>query len=228
MIYKIANPLDKCALKFAKDASSEGEFEGYGSVFDSNDLSGDTVLKGTYVDSIKKGLPSMFINHNHGMIPPGDFVEASEDSTGLLLKGKIDLNHSDGPSLYSAMLRKAMKGLSIGAPLSSLVFEKKTTGGRIISKMNLKEVSVVTWPMEEQAQISIVKSDIESIENFKDLEAILRDAGFSKSAAMVFMSRAKTLTQRDAGVDEGKIINDCTPQLIKMINNFQIGASRNG
>lgn len=215
MIYKFNNPLENCDLKFAKDASSEGEFEGYGSVFNSTDLGGDTILKGAYVESIEKSMPTMFINHDHAGIPPGDFTHAEEDSYGLKLHGKIDLNHKDGPTLYSAMLRKAMKGLSIGAPKSSLVFENKNGGGRVISKMLLKEVSVVTWPMEELAQISVVKSDIELIENFKDAEQLLRDVGYSKSAATAFVGRVKYLLRRDAEKELNENTKDITDLLIE-------------
>jgi len=85
----------------------------------------------------------------------------------------------------------------------------------------LKEISVLNFPADDKARISVVKQDIESIESFKDLETLLRDAGFSKSAAKVFMSRAKTLTRRDAEESKGEIINDVTSQMVEMINNFK-------
>lgn len=219
MLQKIHNPIDFCDLKFADDKT--GEFEGYGSVFDSNDLGNDTIRKGAFVDALDKSLPKMFINHNHMDIPVGDYVDAKEDDHGLLVVGKIDLKHHLGPSVYSAMMRKAMDGLSIGAVKSTLQFENKANGGRDITKADLREVSVVTFPMEESATILSVKSYIEEITSFKDAENILRELGCSKSAALVFVSRIKDLVRRDTGTnidDEIAKQTAMTNHLVEFIN----------
>ena len=133
MITKLDNALELCDFKFSDDNS--GEFEGYGSVFDSTDLGGDTIQKGAFVEAISKALPKMFINHNHGEIPVGDWTKAEENDIGLLMAGRVDLNHRDGPSVFSAMKRKAMSGLSIGALRSTLQFERKLDGGRLIIQL---------------------------------------------------------------------------------------------
>jgi len=219
MIYQSNNPILNCELKFAKN--DKGEFEGYGSTFDNVDGKGDTILKGTYEESVSKSMPKMFINHRHGDIPVGDWLVAQEDSSGLFLAGKIDLNHKDGPTAYSAMKRKAMEGLSIGAPLSSVIFEKNKNGGRTISKMNLMEVSVVTFPMDNNAQIMTVKSEIEDLKTFKDFELFLRDSGnFSKATATAFVSRINKLKQSDSVADDeiaelkARVIRENTQRLI--------------
>lgn len=223
MIYQANNPLLDCEIKFANN--DKGEFEGYGSTFNNVDGKGDTILKGTYKDSLSKAMPKMFINHGHNEIPVGDWLEASEDSSGLFLAGKIDLNHREGKSLHSAMMRKAMEGLSIGAPISSLVFEKNKDGGRTISKMRLAEVSVVTFPMDTHAQVLTVKSEIEDLKTLKDFETFLRDSGsFSKAAATAFVSRINKLKQSDSVADDEitelkqRIIRDNTQHLIDVIN----------
>lgn len=213
MLHKIDNPLANCLLKFSSDDKT-GEFSGYGSVFDSTDNSGDTIRKGTFVEAIKSALPKMFINHDHYMIPPGDWLTASEDSTGLLLEGKVDLNHSDGPSLLSAMKRKAMEGLSIGAPMHSLKFTQRDGGGRDITYADLKEVSVVTFPMEESALIMAVKSDIEQIQSLKDAEYVLRDSGiFTRKLATAFVSQLKSLCQSDSDAELREQIAELKSQL---------------
>lgn len=196
MLYKIDNPTDQCELKFSSDEDT-GEFVGYGSVFNRSDNMGDTIVKGAYKKSITKKLPKMFINHNHASIPVGDWFTAKEDDVGLLLEGKIDMNHTDGPSLLSAMKRKAMEGLSIGALKKTLKFERKEDGGRNITYADLKEVSVVTFPMEENALIMSVKSEIEEIESLRECEIFLREAGFSRSMAKAFISQLRPLYQRE-------------------------------
>jgi HK97 family phage prohead protease len=213
------NLLEQCQLKF--DSKKTGEFEGYGSVFNSVDKIGDTIQKGAFIDAITKELPKMFINHNHSAIPVGDWLEAGEDSTGLFLAGKIDMNHTDGPSVHSAMLRKAMNGLSIGALKSTLVTEKTATG-RLVTKADLKEVSIVTFPMEGNALIMDVKAEIERIKTLKDAEKILRESGYSKSEATAIVSQIRNIGQRDAEHVRDEIIkhNDATDELVAFIKNL--------
>jgi len=197
MIYKIDNSLELCQLKLAND--EKGEFTGYATTYGGNDLANDTIKNGAFNESIAKGLPKMFLNHRHMEIPVGDYVEAKEDDFGLLLRGVIDLNHRDGPSLYSAMLRKAISALSIGALKSTLVFERKSEGGKLITKGDLKEVSAVTFPMDERAEILTVKSEIKSIENFKDVEYFLRELGvLPRSMVTAFVSQFKNITQSES------------------------------
>lgn len=201
MLFNLENPLESCELKFASDDST-GEFAGYASVWDSTDLGGDTIQKGAFAEAIGKRLPKMFINHRHFDIPPGDWLSAKEDDIGLYTEGKIDLNHREGPSLYSAMKRKAMTGLSIGFPRKSMKFTAKDGGGRLITYADLREVSVVTFPMEESAQIMAVKSDIETIDSLKAAELLLRDSGaFSRATATAFVSQLKSLCQSDSDAE---------------------------
>lgn len=216
---KLDNPLEQCDLKFSN--AEKGEFEGYASVFNGSDNIGDTILKGAYSESLIKGLPKMFINHRHGDIPVGDFYEAKEDDVGLYVAGRIDLQHRDGPSVYSAMKRKAMNGLSIGALKKSIVFERKSDGGRLIKSIpDLKEVSIVTFPMEENAGIMAVKSEIQTINDLKEAELFLRDSEyFSKSTATAFVSRIRELIRRDAEneFERGITKHDVTSELVQFI-----------
>lgn len=220
MIHKMDNPLEQCQLKF--DSSEKGEIEGYGSVFNSIDRQGDTIQKGAFKEALdNNGPPKMFVNHVHGDIPVGDWTHAKEDDHGLFLRGKIDMNHILGPSVYSAMQRKAMSGLSIGVVRATMITEKIKTG-RMIKKGNLKEVSIVTFPMEEQAQIMSVKSDITTIDSLKDAESILRDLGLTKSEATAFVSRINGVSQRDAEYIRNEITKhkDATDELVAFIKNL--------
>jgi len=215
MLHRIDNPFEQCDLKFASNDST-GEFEGYATKFNLTDQGGDTILPGAYADSIKKSLPKMFINHRHMDIPVGDWLAAKEDDAGLRVEGRIDLNHRDGKSLLSAMKRGAMNGLSTGVVRSTMKFERKDDGGRIIRSGDLREVSVVTFPMEENATILAVKSEIEQIEGLKDAELFLRDSGFfSRSAATAFVSRLRILCQSDSGDELREQITELKSRLAR-------------
>ncbi len=205
---KMNTPLMQCAIKFSN--TKKGEFEGYASTFGNIDTYRDTVQKGAYKETIKNGhtIP-MFINHDSYQIPVGKFINLKEDDTGLNVTGQIDLNHKDGPSLISALKNQNMDGLSIGYSIiknGSYFDEDKDV--TVLTNINLKEISAVNFPADSEARISVVKSEIMTIESLKDAELFLRDAGvFSKSTATAFVSRINEMVRRDAGTNDDEIAN---------------------
>ena len=65
--------------------------------------------------------------------------------------------------------------------------------GRVIRKVSgLREISVCTYPADDRARIHAVKTE-PGAKTVRDLEEMLRDAGFSKSDAMAFISNAKAI-----------------------------------
>lgn len=221
MFHKLINKLENCQLKFSNE--TEGEFDGYASVFDSVDQVGDTIAKGAFAESLESGRTiKMFVNHAQHDVPVGDWKHLIEDGHGLKATGKIDLNHKDGPTVYSALKRGAMDGLSIGFTMSDGDFEAKAEG-RIINNMKLMETSIVSFPCEGQARISAVKADIPGLITLKDYEDYLRDAGgFSKSMATALVSqfvkvvRSDSEKQAQQNTDEvGKVARDLLSNLRK-------------
>lgn len=224
MLHKLHNPNENCDFKF--DSSKTGVFEGYASKFGGVDSYGDTILKGAYEKTLKENRsPSMFVNHDSYQVPVGDWVELSEDDHGLFAKGRVDMNHKDGPTVYSALKRGAMDGLSIGYKVAKGGGTDNDTGGMDLSEIILKEISVVNFPADDSARISNVKQEIEDLRTLKDFELFLRDSGsFSKSAATAFVSRINKLKQSDSVADDeiaelkARIIRDNTQCLIDAIN----------
>lgn len=213
-----SNLIESCEVKV--DAKKKGEFEGYASVFGGIDSYNDTIVKGAYSETLQKARkPSMFYNHDSSQIPVGDWIHMEEDDHGLFVRGKIDLNHKDGPSLLSALERKAVDAMSIGFNLLKGGWNETEDGIRELTGIDLKEVSLVNFPADDAARVTIVKADIETIKTLKEAEAILRDAGYSKSAANAFVSRIKTIARCDTGAKVDEITKvDVTKQLIAMIN----------
>ena len=220
MIHKIDNPLELCQLKF--DSNEKGSFEGYASVFNGLDAVNDIILPGAYSKTLKKGHRiSMFINHESHKIPVGDWTGLKEDKTGLHAKGLIDENHMDGPSAYSAMKRGAMSGLSIGFKIPKGGATEKEDGTREIKEIDLKEISIVNFPADDDARISQVKYEIEDADSLKDVEKYLRESGFSKSKATAIVSRISKLHKRDAEKALNEITTiDATDDLIAIIKNL--------
>ena len=204
MNYEIKNPTKSCEFKFK--GNKEGEFSGYASVWNGNDLVNDTIEKGAFSGSIEKQMPKMFFNHDHRFVPVGDWIEAKEDDSGLFVSGKIDMNHRDGPTIYSGLLRKAVDGLSIGFEMNKEDFETKDDGGRIIKRCDLVEVSIVSFPCDESARIADVKSRFAKAETKRDIERLLRDEfGVTKSVACAFLSHAQRVLAGDLSAAEKRI-----------------------
>lgn len=184
-----------------KAVSDSGAFEGYGSVFNNEDTGGDIIVPGAFKDTLAKRQVKMLWQHDPTM-PIGKWTELAEDSNGLLCKGRLFLNVRAGQEAHALMSEGAIDGLSIGYRAKSSQFDK-TTGIRRLSAVDLYEVSVVTFPANESARVSMVKSvDVDAIQSLSDAEDSLREAGYSRKEARDFVSRVKRIAQREAGADQ--------------------------
>ena len=224
MLHKLHNPNESCELKFS--SSKTGVFEGYASKFGGVDSYGDTIIKGAYEKTLKADRkPSMFVNHDSYHVPVGDWIELSEDDTGLFVVGKVDMNHKDGPTVHSALKRGAMDGLSIGYKVAKGGGIENDTGGMDLSEIILREISVVNFPADDAARISNVKQEIENLKSLKDFELFLRDSGnFSKAMAVTYVSQIMKLKRSDSVADDEiaelktRAIRENTQRLIDAIN----------
>lgn len=182
-----------------KAINDDGTFEGYGSVFGNVDFGGDVISKGAFAESIKSmkssgTMPALLWQHKQSE-PIGVYTEVREDETGLYVKGKLALKTVRGSEAYELMKMKALNGLSIGFVSQNDTVDYKSNI-RTITKADLWEVSVVTFPMNDKARVSSVKS-IEDIKNLSDAENYLRDSGgLSKSEATGLISRIKSIHGR--------------------------------
>lgn len=203
MLHKLINRIENCQLKF--DSDEKGTFSGYASAYHSVDSVGDTIEPGAFKQSLESGRAiKLYVNHRQHEVPVGDWVELKEDDYGLRAVGRIDMNHKDGMTVYSALLRKAMDGLSIGFTASTgdytLKDENDPYGGRLYKNLNLMEISIVSFPCEGLARIGAVKQqDLDLLQSLKDCERYLRDAGgMSKSAAAALVSRIRDVCRSDS------------------------------
>lgn len=200
-------------VKFASDEGKAGEFEGYGAVFGNVDAYGDVIQKGAFKETLRdwkkqKKLPPMLVQHGGWMmtdmdaLPVGVWEEMSEDDTGLLVKGRlINLDTERGKTIHGAMKEGALDGMSIGYRAKEFSLgTKPDEPRRTLKKIDLIELSVVTFPANGKARVSAVKSISDmTIEDFREIEATLRTKGLSRSDAATAISGLKDWLQRDAG-----------------------------
>ena len=162
-----------------------GYFEGYGAIFGNKDSVNDIIEKGAFVETLKKdGFPALLLQHDSEAVI-GKFTEAYEDERGLYMKGEINLDVQRAREAHSLLKQGALKGMSIGYRTQDYVIDQ-TSGIRRLKKVQLLEVSIVTFPANDKAKITGVKFLPRTIREFENW---LREAGnFSKKQAKAIAS----------------------------------------
>lgn len=140
--------------------NAAGTFSGYGSVFGVTDAYGDVVAKGAFAKTLRewraKGqLPALLWQHDP-FEPIGVYQEMYEDEHGLYVVGRLSETRR-GVEARTLLRDGALSGLSIGfRTRRSTVDELR--GTRILTEVELFEVSVVTFPANEAARVESAKA----------------------------------------------------------------------
>ena len=166
------------------------QFSGYGAVFGNVDFWGDLIIEGAFQTTISQAKstgqwPAMLSQHGFtadGDVPVGIWTEMREDSIGLYVEGKF-AETPRGKEAYQLLKmepRPAINGLSIGyQAVEWSTRTKPEEPRRTLKKINLMEISLVTFPANPKARVTAVKSGL----TIRDAEKALRDVGFSQSQA---------------------------------------------
>ena len=179
-------------------ADEAGVIEGYGSIFGNVDSYGDVVAKGaftrTIADAKESGrMPAMLWQHSADE-PIGVWTAMREDDRGLYVKGKL-ADTQRGREALALIKMGALSGLSIG--YSTVAADYDTSKDiRVLTDVDLWEVSPVTFPANDKARITSAKSA--DIKTRRDFEGFLRDAGFSRTDAKRIAAHGFDAEQRDA------------------------------
>lgn len=166
-----------------KAVNEDGLFSGYGSVFGVKDSYSEIVAPGAFSESIDTRMPSLLWQHRTGE-PIGVYTSVKEDGVGLYVEGQLALKTVRGAEAYELLKMGAISGLSIGFNTREDSYDK-VSGIRTLKKVELWEVSLVTFPANDAARVTDVKELIESgdLPSLKEFERFLREAGFSKTQA---------------------------------------------
>ena len=174
-----------------KAVNADGTVEGYGSVFGVRDNYDDVIAAGAFLNTLKEHkaagtMPAMLWQHDADK-PIGIWTEMVEDEKGLRIKGQLAMETVKGKEAHALLKMGAINGLSIGFMSKQWAYDRETEV-RTLTEIDLWEVSLVTFPANEKARVTNVKSASE-LATPKDAERILRDAGFSKADATALVSR---------------------------------------
>lgn len=171
------------AIAVEVKADGQGRIEGYASRFGEMDQGGDVVVKGAFTDSLAKGRkPKMLWQHDPAQ-PIGMWEEASEDETGLYVRGQILDTVEKGREARALIEAGALDGMSIG--YRALDADRGADGARMLKQLELWEVSLVTFPMLQSARVDAIKAAEMSR---REMERLLtQDAGLSRAVARSLM-----------------------------------------
>lgn len=131
---------------------SEGRFAGYASIFNRLDAGGDIVMPGAFARSLGNRRDRIRLLFQHDPKEPvGTWDAIGEDGYGLFVAGRLVPGVPRADALRRLIENGALDGLSIGF---RTVKATRESGHRKLWQIDLFEVSIVTFPMMEEARIA--------------------------------------------------------------------------
>jgi HK97 family phage prohead protease len=143
-----------------KRVDPDGTFAGYASLFNTEDMGRDIVLPGAFRDSLaKRGAAGIRLLYQHNPAEPiGVWESLKEDARGLYARGRLMLAVARAREVLALMRAGALDGLSIG--FRAVVGHRDSSSGiRRLARIDLWEISIVTFPLLPEARVAHVKTD---------------------------------------------------------------------
>jgi len=143
-----------------KTLGGDGIFTGYASVFGELDQQNEIVAAGAFARTLSKWhrqgrTPALLWMHDPTQ-PIGIWQTVREDASGLFVEGRLALRTQKGAEAHELLKLGALTGLSIGYRVVSSKIDGKRKA-RILTDVDLFEISLVTFPANEAARVSDVK-----------------------------------------------------------------------
>ena len=144
-----------CAISLSRKGRGAVFIQGYASLWGVADLNGDVVQAGAFADSLAKtGAEGVrMLNQHDARAPVGVWEQIVEDARGLFVRGRIEDWSAEARFAGALSRAGAMDGLSIGYRTARARRQGRL---RVLSAVELWEVSLVTFPMLPGARFSLV------------------------------------------------------------------------
>ena len=141
-----------------------------------------------------------------GQVVKGTVVAIEKDmaviDAGLKVEGRLLIDKvGQAREAHALMQAGAVSGLSIGYWVRESSYDEKTNI-RTLTKLDLVEVSLVTFPANDDARVEAVKFKLAhgELPSVREFEKLLREAGFSKSQSMMVANHGLAeLIRRESG-----------------------------
>ncbi len=139
-----------------------GFVSGYASLFGRTDLSGDRIRPGAFARALRErgaGGIRMLWQHDPAR-PIGVWTKLTEDERGLHAEGRIALDTAQGREAFALLRAQALDGLSIGFRTRASRPLREGGARRLLLDIDLLEISIVTFPMQEAARVREARGDL--------------------------------------------------------------------
>ena len=170
-----ATDLDRKFARFGDELTvNEAVIEGYASLFGQTDQGGDIVAKGAYARSLSRNSGIKMLWQHDPAQPIGVWDEVREDARGLYVKGRLLDSVAKGREAAALVAAGAIDGLSIG--YRTVTAAKNDQGRRVLTELELWEVSLVTFPMLPSARVTAKGDAPLEDDGLRDIAAALNAA----------------------------------------------------
>lgn len=164
-----------------KHSADDGTFTGTASVYGVKDLQGDVVDKGAFTKTLSERGTQVKLLWMHDQTAPIGIGTVTDSPAGLTIAGKLSLGTTKGRDVYELMKDGVIDSLSIGY---DTIKKKFADGARHLQEVKLWEVSVVTFPANEDALVSAVKSADIDAWGLRPAQAAIARALLTKDASL--------------------------------------------
>lgn len=184
------------------------KIEGYIAKYGNVDSQGDRFVPGVFAESVDKLKKSgrrlgMYWMHKYDMVI-GGFTDFWEKEDGLWGVGEIIMEAPIAKQAGLAAQKGYVNALSIGA--KALSWYKDDAGIRNITKAELKEGSVVSFPANEQALFSIAKynEDLVNASSLAQLHDYMSLHGIKDEMQNVLIAKAYEIKSKHKNKSDGR------------------------
>ena len=166
-----------CRFETEVNLADDLVIEGYASRFGAADQGGDVVTKGAYTRSLERlgteGRQVKMLWQHDPTQPIGIWDEVREDERGLYVKGRLLDSVARAREAAALIGAGAIDGLSIG--YRTVKATKNDKGQRLLTELELWEVSLVTFPMLPSARVG-AKGETLTDAALRELASAFEDA----------------------------------------------------
>lgn len=155
--------MDTKSLDFAckADEETEGLFTGRATVFGIVDLQKDVVEKGAFSRTLQErgNQIKILANHVQEDVVGTAFLRETDEALEVD-EGKLILDLPAAKDMHTRMKHGLVDGISIGYTVPDGGRKFTDDGVRIITDIDLWEISLVTFPANQLARVTSVKSEL--------------------------------------------------------------------
>ncbi len=143
-----------CLCEFEQNIQI-GSFTGYASIFGNVDEANEIVMPGAFKQTLEKNKERVVLFQHNPDKPIGKAL-LTEDATGLkILKGELNLDLELAREVQSNAKKNIINSFSIGYRV--LEDDYNENGVRLLKKLDLVEISFVTFPANRSALLTDMK-----------------------------------------------------------------------